>query len=395
MPRTSVPFLPYNPAILRWARKLRDYSLEDASKGIKVSASKIGEWEENISIPTVKQARKLASFYKRPFLEFFSHTIPDLPQTQLVPDFRLNAPKIQPGSQNTIKEIQEWAESQRLNAIDLYELNDEALPHFPKSLYASEKDNPEQIAKRARTAIKFTIVQQLSLRGNDRNDLFKILRHCLEETGVLVFKESKLKECNARGLCVFNDPLPIIVVGSESVAGSCFTLAHELGHIILKQSAISGLYVPQTTTQAAAKIERWCDQFASAFLMPEDEIRQIVPHKSMVEEIPDNELNYYARTFSVSAHAMLVRLVQLGLVNQNYYWNVKRPEFLAQESQFKGGGRSTYYGSRYRNHNGDLFTGLVLDAWNSGKITNHNAAEYMGIKNLTHLFDIRKNFNAE
>ena len=71
---------------------------------------------------------------------------------------------------------------------------------------------------------------------------------------------------------------------------------------------------------------------------------------------------------------------------------MKRPEFLQQEREFKGGGRAKYYGTRYRSAHGDLYTGLVLEAWGEGQITNHNAAEFMGIKNLRHLNDIRDDF---
>lgn len=52
-------------------------------------------------------------------------------------------------------------------------------------------------------------------------------------------------------------------------------------------------------------------------------------------------------------------------------------------------GRPKYYGSRYRSSLGNLYTGFVIEAWNSGRITNHSAAEYMGIKNFEHLFAIR------
>jgi hypothetical protein len=71
---------------------------------------------------------------------------------------------------------------------------------------------------------------------------------------------------------------------------------------------------------------------------------------------------------------------------------VKKPLFDAQEANYKSFARSKYYGSRYRSSLGNLYTGLVIEAWNSGRITNHGAAEYMGIKNFEHLFDIRDNF---
>ena len=32
------------------------------------------------------------------------------------------------------------------------------------------------------------------------------------------------------------------------------------------------------------------------------------------------------------------------------------------------------------------------EAWSSGNITNHHAAQYMGMKNIKHLDDIRKEY---
>jgi hypothetical protein len=91
---------------------------------------------------------------------------------------------------------------------------------------------------------------------------------------------------------------------------------------------------------------------------------------------------------------MLIRLVHLQYVAPEYYWDEMRPKFLQQEAEFKGEGKAPYYGTRYRNTYGDTYTAMVLNGWGNGRITNHNAAELMGIKNLSHLFDIRDNFSS-
>src|SRR5205823_8109806 len=99
-----------------------------------------------------------------------------------------------------------------------------------------------------------------------------------------------------------------------------------------------------------------------------------------VDEMYDERLNELASQFRVSAHAMVIRLVHLGYIHANFYWGVKKPLFDAMEAKYKSMARSKYYGSRFRSSLGNLYTGLVLEAWNSGRITNHSAAEYMGIK---------------
>jgi Zn-dependent peptidase ImmA (M78 family) len=170
-------------------------------------------------------------------------------------------------------------------------------------------------------------------------------------------------------------------------------MAHELGHVMLQQSAMSG---PPTDSDGATPegvIENWCNEFAGAFLVPADALSHIWPKPNQPESrISDEELGRLARLFAVSRHAMLIRLCGLGYVDRAYYWNIMRPRFLREEADFQGGGRPLYYGTRYRNANGDLLTGLVLEAWGNGRITNHNAAEIMGIKSLKHLFDIRDHF---
>jgi len=91
---------------------------------------------------------------------------------------------------------------------------------------------------------------------------------------------------------------------------------------------------------------------------------------------------------------MLIRLVHLGYVDEKYYWGVKKPLFDAQEAVYKSFARPKYYASRYKSAVGDLYTGLVLEAWSSGLITNHSAAEYMGIKSFEHLYALRDNFSS-
>ena len=90
---------------------------------------------------------------------------------------------------------------------------------------------------------------------------------------------------------------------------------------------------------------------------------------------------------------MLIRLVDLNYVTRDFYWRIKRPQFIQEEENYEPPFmRSPYYGSRYKNSRGDFYTGLVIEAWENGLISGHNAAEYMGIKNLQHLDDIRRHF---
>lgn len=387
--------LPFNGAMLRWAREWRGRTLEEAAKRANTSVGKLEAWEAGSAVPTVRQARVLAEFYDRGFLEFFLKEPPKLLESKLVPDFRLHRTAADPKGDRELQVIQSWAEEKRLNALDLFEALGEPVPEFPTRLFAGIGSNVETIAKLVREEAAFTIDDQLALSPQERTTMPKLIRAAIERLGVLVLKEGALAKYGVRGLTVFAAPLPVMVFGTEAPAAQAFTMAHELGHIILQQSAMSGPPGARNDQSPAEAAERWCDQFAGAFLMPADAIAKIwAKPNAPLAAVGDDYLGRLANTFAVSRHAMLIRLVHLGYVEPDYYWNMKRDEFLQAERDFKGGGIAKYYGVRYRSAHGNLYTGLVLEAWSEGQITNHNAAEFLGIKNLRHLYDIRDEFQS-
>lgn len=387
--------IPFNAEVLRWARNWRQRTVVAAAKRAGVTPDVVERWEEGKEVPTVRQARLLADLYERPFLEFFAKKTPTVPMPELVPDFRLHrgAPP-EPEENRELLKVQSWAEEQRLNALDLYEVLNEEPPTFPAAFRATIGDDAAAVAARVRDAISFPIETQTAMKAKDRAKLPEIIRSKLEAVGVLTLKRAALKQVKARGLCLAIFPLPVIVFGNEAPGAQAFTLAHEFAHLILGQSAIIGAPAPRRGARGLRKTEQWCDRFAAAFLMPADALRNVIGDRPAIpaDAIADDALKAAAYAFAVSPHAMLIRIIQLGYVDAAFYWKVKRPQFLKIEEEFKGGGRPEYYGSRYRSARGDLYTGLVMEAWDNGRITNHNAAEFMGIKNLQHLEDIRSRF---
>lgn len=386
--------VPFNKDVLKWARERRGLSYEQAANSAGVTPEKIMAWEEREGTkrPTVRQARLLASGYDRPFLEFFSREIPEISEPQLIQDFRLYHDAPRPDEHRGLIELQSWAETFRLNTLDLIEILGDQTPRFPNDLYAAATSSPSHAARRTREFMNFAPSEQIGLKSAERDSVPKKLRRKIEALGVLVLKNSALKAFRARGMCIYSEVLPVIIFGSEFPSAQAFTLVHELAHIVLKQSGISG---PPPDRTLSSQIEQWCNEFAASFLIPEDNLAKDIGFKPIgAPTIDDDLLATLAARYAVSRHAMLIRLVKLGYVQADFYWRIKRPQFVEEEEEYKGAGRATYYGSRYRNAYGDFYTGLVLEAWETGRITNHNAGEFMGIKNLQHLEDIRSKFGV-
>ena len=368
--------------------------MHEAAKRAGTSPENVASWEDGDGTPTVRQGRLLAKAYDRSFLEFFRETPPPVAAIELVPDFRLHRHVPKPDENRELKKVQRWAEGIRNSALDLYQLIGEDAPIFPAELFASIASNPEVVASAARAVSEFSLSKQVNLPASELAQLQKVIRGAIEGLGILVLRHPGLDKFGARGICLFKQPLPIIIFSSEAPAAQCFTLAHELGHVILQTSALSG---PPANDRGGseAEVERWCNKFAGAFLVPAGAVaeRWAKPNKPAAA-IGDDVLKQWARSFGISKHAMLIRLVDLGYVDSAFYWGSRRAQFIKEEEEFEGGGRAKYYGTRFRSQNGELYTSLVMEAWGRSLITNHNAAEFMGIKNLAHLYDIKEDISS-
>ncbi len=386
--------LPYNPLVLEWARLRTGMTVDDVAKKLRVTVQKIKDWESGASRPTVRQGRKLAEYYNRHFLEFFSNKIPEVKGVELVPDYRTFRGKHTPSRKENraMEAVQEWAEEQRLNALALIEELGDQPPIFSDNLRFEVDRDVEAAAAISRDAIGFGIQEQFSLRKSMHYKFPEILRDKIEEMGVLVLKKSEITKQGVRGVCLFVTPLPVIVFGSESPGAQAFTLAHEFGHVLLGASGISGQ--PHFGDKSGHKeIEDWCNRFASAFLAPCSSIEEKLGKADLpANKIETTELKKLAEMFAISPHAMLIRLVDLGYVQRQFYWKTMLPIFRKEEEEYKSYVRSKYYGKRFINAQGRYYTGLVMTAWSGGQISAHNAAEYMGIKNINHLRDIRKDY---
>ena len=320
------PSLPYNPNVLRWAREWRGRSVEESALKVNVSEDKLLAWEAGDSVPTVRQARLLAAFYDRSFLEFFLSRIPNVVQKALAPDFRLHKVAPDPRGDREVQVIQDWAEEARQSAIELFSVVGDDIPPVPAELRATLSTNPEWAASEARRLCGYAIDDQIALGSAERGRVAKDIRRAIERLGVLVLKDSRLGKYGVRGVTLFANPLPVIVFGTEAPTAQAFTLAYELGHIALQQSAISGPPTARDGINDAERAERWCDEFAGAFLAPEQALGNIWAKPNQPnQKIGDDALRKLANTFSVSQHAMLIRLVQLGYVAPEYYWYEKRP----------------------------------------------------------------------
>ena len=155
------------------------------------------------------------------------------------------------------------------------------------------KDNPKHLAEAVRAA--------WNLGGNPIPDMTELL----EERGIKVLKlDFPLSVdgliCNVRR--PNGEGVPVVVcTANKSIERQRFTLAHELGHMLLK--------IP-----AGVKEEKACHRFASAFLAPREELFDEVGQRR--HAFGYAELIEIKQMFGVSAAALVVRLRDLGIIKE-------------------------------------------------------------------------------
>ena len=80
-----------------------------------------------------------------------------------------------------------------------------------------------------------------------------------------------MKPAEFRGFALADDIAPLVFInGADSKSAQMFTLAHELVHIWISQSALSDTEPVEPPEHV---VERWCNQVAAELLAPLEAVR--------------------------------------------------------------------------------------------------------------------------
>lgn len=364
---TDREFAEINPDVLKWARERAGYRLDAVAKKVGVSVERVGQWEAGGTPLTMGRLETLASIYKRPTAIFY---LPEPPaeMDETLPDFRAHADgTVSPELRFQLRRARERREV----ALELFaEVKQE-----PKvfELRARATETPVVAGDRLRQALGIDVETQRSWK-TDRTG-YKALgawKDAVERAGVLVFQGARKDLGGSRGLSIWATPLPVVVLASsDTPTGRIFTLMHELAHLALREGGICDLNDNGT--------EAFCNRVAAAALMPEPALRAEAGALSKGRKAwSDAEIDKLARVFSVSAQALVLRLLELGEVSHDFYRS-RRSVFDKRNAATKGEGGPIPQQTLAIARNGRHFTRLVLEAYRRGAITAHDASTHLNV----------------
>jgi Zn-dependent peptidase ImmA (M78 family) len=286
--------------LLQWARERADLGLHDLVKRFP----RLPDWESGEADPTLKQLESFANTTHTPFGYLF---LPQPPVEPLpIPDFRtLSGKAIRRPSPNLLDMIYACQIRQ-----DWYRDYVTAIGEEPLDFVGSMTTENPVVAAAAeiRATLEFDLEAQR--RSSTWEEAFQLFIGHAESAGIMVMcsgvvmnnNHRKLNPEEFRGFALADRLAPLVFInGADSKFAQMFTLAHEIAHLWLGQTALSDTTVASRGQNA---VETWCNRVAAELLAPLNVVRS--------ELRRDEELGQtvarLVRRFKVSSLVVLQRL---------------------------------------------------------------------------------------
>ena len=311
-----------NPEILTWARETAGLSLDDAAESVGFSASargsaaeKLEELEKGVRAPTRTQLQRIASVYRRPLITFYLRQPPARgPRGE---DFRTSTADVSSREDGMLDALLRDIRARQEMVRAILEDEDEAKPlPFVGSLTMDA--GVLQVAGAIRSELGFA--NHKSRRNTAVEEIFRDLRSKAEDAGLFVLLIGDLGSHHTaisgdvfRGFTIADRVAPFVVINDQDARSARpFTLLHELAHVWLGQTGVSGTSGAEETPSRAGNVERFCDDVASEVLLPESEFLGGLPDFEGELRSVQKQISDLAGEWSVSEPAVAYRLHRLG-----------------------------------------------------------------------------------
>jgi Zn-dependent peptidase ImmA (M78 family) len=338
---------------------------------------KLSEWEAGGRRPTLKQLEAFAKATYTPIGYFFLNEPPE--ESVPIPDYRTarNARLEQP-TRNLLDVIylcqqrQEW-----------YRNNAREVGEVPYDFVGSARATNDVVAtaKRIRTILGFDLDQRR--RFPTWVEALRSFVDQVDRLGVLVMVSSvvgsnsrrRLDPGEFRGFALVDSLAPLVFVnGADTKAAQMFTLAHELAHVWLGESALSDIEPHFVPTH---NVERWCNQVAAELLVPLEFLR----HEYRPEAPLREEIDRLARQFKVSTLVILCRIHDTGGLTRQELWTAYDVE-LERLLTFPRASGGDYYLSTAARVSKRFARAIVIAAW-EGRASFSEAFRLLGCRKMT------------
>lgn len=375
---------------MEWARETAGLSLEDASAKLAIRLTKKASAVERLQAlergevePTRTMIARMAKVYRRPLLTFYLSQPPR--RGNRGQDFRTLAVEHSVVDDALVDALIREVRVRQSIVLETLVSEEEAVEHaFVGSI-------------RMRDGVPAALNRLQQVLGSGRaqyraeatvEDAFKVLREHAERAGVFVILQGDLGSHHSsigveafRGFALADRNAPFVVINDhDSAAAWSFTLLHELVHIFLGETGVSG-------ARAEGELERFCDETASAFLLTDEELTALRIDDQTDISVAQREIGEFARARKLSHTMVAYRLLRAGAISFAYWRPLHaafRQFWLNAQAQRRERARRQEGGPNYyvvrRHRIGDALIDFTRRMLGSGVITTVKAAKVLAIK---------------
>lgn len=360
--------VPIKPGVLEWAIRKTGAPIEELAR--TSDFKHIIEWLTEDKAPTIRQAEKLAAKAGVPYpLLLLNEPVED---KILLPDFRTRG---NVGINNPSSELEQVI-NDCTSRLDWYVEFAQEEDLFPVELIGSFhiSQNPQQTAIEVRNSLGWT-PGRYSLGEKAVSKLSSVI----EDAGILVMRSAMVRNNTKRplnkdefsGFTLINHEYALIFVNAKDTkSAQLFSLAHELGHVVIGQPGISA----EQSLKSEVEVERWCNRFAAEFLIPATYFGEIWNETYS----PNDAVSRISQRVGASPEAVIWRGVDLGFIaSENAQSLIKACTYVGPISSPEGGNGL----NNIRPRVGQRFLDATSSAIGTDLLSITDAMYYLGTKN--------------
>jgi Zn-dependent peptidase ImmA (M78 family) len=367
MPRATE--VPITPDVLVWAISESGFSDEELAEEVRVSREVLLSWKHGTARPTLTQMRRVAAKVHRQLATFLLPAPPDRPAPYV--EFRDIAGR-------TRRELLPIERRYLRRAYRMQQMlawiEGELGKDRPRLRQFSLSEEPDSVAKEWRRLLSITEQEQEKWPSASR--AFDGWRAAVERLGLAVFL-FPLTARGCRGFSLWNDRVPVVAVNTAwREEARIFTLLHECGHLVTGSNSACAEWAGRAT-RPVDPVERWCERFAAAVLLPAESVVRLLTSLSLRKPIVDlGAVRTIANRFKVSLRAAALRLIELRWADRSLYDELPP----TTDSKPPGGGGSGRNRLAMREDElGLRGTALFVEAVREDVISRSQAVEYLDI----------------
>lgn len=386
-----------NPAVLVWARETAGLSIEEAAQKIgftsgtrATAAEKLEALEGGERAPSEAQLAKMAAAYHRPLLSLYLAEPPR--PADRGEDFRTMRAPVAPQEAAWLDALVRDVRTRQSILRDMMEDEEDAEPvDFVGTLAINTP--VAQAADRIKAALGIDDDRSFRRGMRQPEELFAELRRRTEALRVFVILLGDLGSHHTaispkvfRGFAVADELAPMIVINNQDAkAAWSFTLLHELVHIFVGNTGVSGLPTKEEPHTPSARIERFCNDVAGELLLPDQALARLP--RLMTAEAVIEAADILCREWQVSKAMAAYRLWREQKTDAETYgevvrilaeqWQRQRAHERDQNRNAEGG--PSYYVVR-RHRLGEALLRFVGHGLRADTVTHTTAAKVLGVR---------------